>query len=63
MVAFVSGTWLLPFFDRLGDDADARRNFLGDYRERIARVYPREPDGSTLFPFRRLFVVAVARTR
>ena len=63
VVAFVSGTWLLPFFDRLGDDADARRDFLGDYRERIARVYPREPDGSTLFPFRRLFVVAVARTR
>jgi trans-aconitate 2-methyltransferase len=63
VVAFVSGTWLLPFFDRLGDDADARRDFLGDYRERIARAYPREPDGSTLFPFRRLFVVAVARTR
>ena len=63
VVAFVSGTWLLPFFDRLGDDADARRDFLGDYRERIARAYPCEPDGSTLFPFRRLFVVAVARTR
>jgi trans-aconitate 2-methyltransferase len=63
VVAFVSGSWLLPFFDRLGDDAEARRDFLGDYRERIARAYPREPDGSTLFPFRRLFVVAVARTR
>ncbi len=63
VVAFVSGTWLLPFVERLGDDEEARRDFVGDYRERIARAYPREPDGSTLFPFRRLFVVAVARTR
>lgn len=60
VVAFVSGTWLLPFVERLGDDANARRDFLADYRERISRAYPREPDGSTLFPFRRLFVVALA---
>ena len=26
--------------------------------ERIAAAYPPEPDGSTLFPFRRIFIVA-----
>lgn len=58
VVAFVSGTWLLPYFERLAGDAPARRDFLADYRERIARAYPCDADGSTLFPFRRLFLVA-----
>ena len=61
VVAFVSGTWLVPFFERLEGDADARNAFLSDYRTRIARAYPPEPDGSVLFPFRRLFVVATTR--
>jgi trans-aconitate 2-methyltransferase len=60
VVAFVSGTWLVPYFARLDDEHGARAAFLDDYRERIARAYPREADGSTLFPFRRLFIVAVA---
>ncbi len=58
VVAFVSGTWLLPYFERLAGDAPARRDFLADYRERIAWAYPCDADGSTLFPFRRLFLVA-----
>ena len=29
------------------------------YRERLARAYPPRPDGITLYPFRRLFFVAV----
>ena len=36
---------------------------LFDYRERIVRAYPREGDGSTLFPFRRLFIVAAGGGR
>jgi len=63
VVAFVSGTWLVPFFERLEGDGEARRAFLSDYRDRIARAYPKERDGSTLFAFRRLFVVATARGR
>jgi len=58
VVAFVSGTWLVPYFAALGD---ARAAFLDDYRAAIERAYPREADGSALFPFRRLFIVATAR--
>jgi trans-aconitate 2-methyltransferase len=32
--------------------------FERDYRAAIAAAYPRRPDGTTLFPFRRLFMVA-----
>lgn len=58
VVAFVSGTWLLPYFERLEDDHEARDAFVADYRARIARAFPPESDGATLFPFRRLFIVA-----
>jgi trans-aconitate 2-methyltransferase len=61
VVAFVSGTWLVPYFDRLADDPPSREAFLREYRERIARAFPPEADGTTLFPFRRLFIVATAR--
>jgi trans-aconitate 2-methyltransferase len=60
VVAFVSSTWLAPLLAPLERDAEARAAFLADYRARIARAYPQEPDGSTLFPFRRLFIVATA---
>ncbi|HEY8242492.1 MAG TPA: methyltransferase domain-containing protein [Casimicrobiaceae bacterium] len=61
VVAFVSGTWLVPYFERLADDPPSREAFLREYRERIARAFPPEADGTTLFPFRRLFMVATAR--
>jgi trans-aconitate 2-methyltransferase len=61
VVAFVSGTWLVPYFERLADDPPSREAFLGEYRERIARAFPPEDDATTLFPFRRLFIVATAR--
>jgi trans-aconitate 2-methyltransferase len=53
---FVKGSWLRPFLDAL-DDADGAA-FEAAYRERIARAYPPRADGTTLFPFRRLFIVA-----
>ena len=31
------------------------------YAARLNRAYPRRADGKTLFPFRRLFIVALAR--
>ncbi len=52
------GTALRPFLDALGP-AD-REAFLADYTRRVAAAYPREADGTTLFPFRRLFIVATA---
>jgi trans-aconitate 2-methyltransferase len=53
---FVKGSWLKPFLDAL-DDGD-RVSFEAAYRERVARAYPPRADGITLFPFRRLFIVA-----
>lgn len=42
--------------------ADAERDrFVSGYRERLREAYPRRADGRTLFPFRRLFIVATVR--
>ena len=48
---------LVPLLEAL--EAPWREAFEADYRRRIAAAYPRRPDGTTLFPFRRLFMVAV----
>jgi trans-aconitate 2-methyltransferase len=53
---WVSGTGLRPFADALA--GQEREDFLGEYRARLRVAYPRRADGTTLFPFRRLFVVA-----
>jgi trans-aconitate 2-methyltransferase len=53
---WTKGTWLAPLLAAL--DADARAAFESEYRCRIAAAYPRQADGKTLFPFRRLFIVA-----
>jgi trans-aconitate 2-methyltransferase len=56
---WTKGTWLKQFLDAL--DAEARAAFEGDYAVRLRSAYPMRADGRTLFPFRRLFMVAVAR--
>ncbi len=56
VVEWTKGTALRPYLDAL-DDA-ARKGFLATYSERIAAAYPPQPDGKTLFPFRRIFIVA-----
>ncbi|MGE4013637.1 MAG: methyltransferase domain-containing protein, partial [Alphaproteobacteria bacterium] len=56
VVEWTKGSALKPLLDAI--DGRAREEFLAAYRARIARAYPRRPDGTTLFPFRRLFVVA-----
>ncbi len=57
VVEWTRGSALKPLLDALA--ADERSAFLADYTARIARAYPRRADGRTLFPFRRLFLVAV----
>ncbi len=53
---YTKGTWLKQFLDRLaGPERDA---FEAEYRKRVLAWYPPEADGRTLFPFRRLFLVA-----
>jgi trans-aconitate 2-methyltransferase len=54
---WVKGTGLRPLLDAL-TDADERAAFTARYQERLARAYSRRSDGRTLFPFRRLFLVA-----
>jgi trans-aconitate 2-methyltransferase len=56
VVEWTKGTGLRPYLDAL-PGAD-REGFLAVYRRLVAAAYPREPDGRTLFPFRRIFVVA-----
>lgn len=56
VVEWTRGTALRPFLDVL--DGAERERFLAEYRQRVAAAYPTEADGTTLFPFRRLFIVA-----
>lgn len=53
---WTKGTWLAPLLNALAPEA--RAAFESEYRLRVARAYPPQPDGKTLFPFRRLFIVA-----
>lgn len=53
---WTKGTWLKPFLDALQEPE--RSAFEQRYAELVAAAYPRRPDGRTLFPFRRLFIVA-----
>lgn len=50
------GAALRPFLDAL-DEPD-RGEFETRYAALVRKAYPRRPDGKTLFPFRRLFIVA-----
>jgi trans-aconitate 2-methyltransferase len=56
VAAWTKGTWLVPFLGTL--DPRERDEFLREYMQRLAAAYPAQPDGNTLFPFRRLFMVA-----
>lgn len=57
VVEFTRGTALKPLLDAL--EEPERGAFLADYAARVAAAYPKRADGKTLFPFRRLFIVAV----
>lgn len=56
VLEWVRGTALRPVLDALNDDL--RPRFVAAYRDALRRAYPREADGTTLFPFRRLFLLA-----
>jgi trans-aconitate 2-methyltransferase len=55
---WTKGTWLSPLLAAL-DEPD-RSKFEAAYAERVAAAYPPRGDGKTLFPFRRLFMIATA---
>ncbi|MGW6055297.1 trans-aconitate 2-methyltransferase [Streptomyces sp. NPDC055189] len=54
---WVKGTGLRPVLTALADDAEAREEFLSEYRELLRKAYPATAAG-TVFPFRRVFAVA-----
>ena len=56
---WTKGTWLKPLLDALAEPE--RSGFEAAYAALVARAYPRREDGRTLFPFRRLFIIATAR--
>ena len=57
---WVKGSWLSPLLDAL--DEPQRSDLEACYARLAAEAYPQRPDGRTLLPFRRLFMVAtVAR--
>ncbi|MES2032593.1 MAG: methyltransferase domain-containing protein [Pseudomonadota bacterium] len=58
VVEWMRGTALRPYLDVLTDPA-LREAFLTAFRARIAEAFPPRADGVTLFPFPRLFMVAV----
>ncbi|GAA1567682.1 trans-aconitate 2-methyltransferase [Streptomyces globosus] len=55
---WVKGTALRPVLTALGDDREAAETFLAEYRDLLREAYPPGPRG-TVFPFRRIFAVAV----
>jgi trans-aconitate 2-methyltransferase len=57
IVEFTKGSFLRPILDALNEEEGAA--FLKEYAERVGPAYPRRPDGTTLLPFRRLFLMAI----
>lgn len=53
---YTSGTALRPYLEAL--DEPERTTFYEIYAGLLAKAYPQRADGITLFPFRRLFIVA-----
>ena len=56
---WTKGTSLVPLLEAL--EEPERTQFEERYSDLLEEAYPRRPDGSTLFPFRRLFIVARRR--
>jgi len=56
VAAWTKGTWLVPILAALNEGE--RGEFLREYMSRLALAYPSQEDGRTLFPFRRVFIIA-----
>jgi trans-aconitate 2-methyltransferase len=56
VLEWVKGTGLRPILNGLGDKE--REIFLEEYARRLRATYPVRADGRTIYPFRRLFIVA-----
>ena len=59
VLEWVKATGLRPILNGL--DGAERERFIEVYRKRLRTAYPRRTGGHTLYPFRRLFMVATRR--
>jgi trans-aconitate 2-methyltransferase len=55
---YTKSTWLSPLLGAL--DEPERSAFEACYTALVDAAYPRRADGKTLFPFRRMFIIATA---
>lgn len=56
VVQWASGSSLRPYLDKL--EGERRAAFREEYAQRMREAYPQRPDGVTLVPFQRLFLMA-----
>jgi trans-aconitate 2-methyltransferase len=56
---WTKGTWLRPLLDAL--EEPEKSEFEQAYAELVAKAYPKQTDGTTIFPFKRMFIVATKR--
>jgi trans-aconitate 2-methyltransferase len=61
VLEWMKGTALRPYLSALQDDPPKREAFLSALGARLAEAFPAGPDGATLLPFPRLFLVARRR--
>lgn len=61
VLEWMAGTGLRPYLQAFSSETE-RATFLDAYRARLSRAFPRRADGTTLFAFQRLFLVARARS-
>jgi len=58
VLEWIKGTTVRPLLDALSDRPAMRDAFLDAVRQRLRAAYPIREDGRTLYPFRRLFLIA-----
>ena len=61
IVKWYSGSGLRPYLDCLKDSA-VKTEFIKEYENALKIAYPIQSDGRILFPFTRIFFIAINRT-
>ena len=61
VLEWMKGTALRPHLTALDDDPSTKAAYLSVLGERLSQAFPMRPDGVTLLPFPRLFLVARRR--
>lgn len=58
VLEWMKGTALRPYLTALGEDPASRDAFLDQLGRTLRQAFPRRPEGRTLLPFPRLFLLA-----